>query len=168
MRKVILHLAARYGTKVVDTSSEVTDSGQIGHWAAMPTHRILVSDKKEQPKLIRQAYANHSPMFIAVDEIGHHGDADVVASTVDREAGMVATCHGETLTNVVNTPTFWSVMGAMREQGLTRQRMTEATFDVAVAVRGVGRFVSHDRMSQAVDEVLAGRSGRRGGRSAAR
>ncbi|PTA66607.1 hypothetical protein C8263_17040 [Deinococcus arcticus] len=110
--------------------------------------------------MIRQAYANHSPMFIAVDEIGHHGDADAVASTVDRGVGMVATCHGETLANVVNTPTFWPVMGAIREHGLERQRRTEATFDVAVEVRGVGRFVVHDRVSQAVDEVLAGREPR--------
>ena len=120
----------------------------------------MVSDKKYQPELIRQAYANHSPMFLAVDEIGHHGDADAVASTVDRGVGMVATCHGTTIANVVNTPTFWPVMGAIREHGLSRQRMTEATFDVAVEVRGVGRFMVHDRVNEAIDDVLAGREPR--------
>ena len=78
-----------------------TSAEPIGYWATMPACRILVSDKKVQPELIRQASANHSPMFIAIDEIGHHGDADAVASTVDRGVGMVATCHGETLANVV-------------------------------------------------------------------
>lgn len=108
LREVIPHLALRYGTKVVvvDTSSEVTGAGQIGHWATLPARRILVSDKKSQPELIRQAYANHSPSFIAVNEIGHHGDAAAIASTIDRGIGMVATCHGETLTNVVNTTTL--------------------------------------------------------------
>lgn len=99
-------------------------------------------------------------MITEVADLVHHGDADAVASTVDRGVGMVATCHGETLTNVVNTPTFWPVMGAIREHGLTRQRMTDPTFDVAVEVRGVGHFVVHDRVAEAVDEVLAGRTPR--------
>lgn len=51
-------------------------------------------------------------------------------------------------------------MGAIREHGMTRQRMTEACFDVAVKVRGVGRFIVHDRVTEAVDEVLAGREPR--------
>lgn len=162
LREVIRHLALRSGTKVVvvDTSSEVTGAGRVGHWATQPARRILVSDKKSQPELIRQAYANHSPSFIAVDEIGHHGDADAVASTIDRGIGMVATCHGETLANVVNTATFWPIMGAIREHGITRQRMTEASFDVAVEVRGVGRFIVHERVTEAIDEVLAGREPR--------
>jgi len=69
---------------------------------------------------------------------------------------MVATCHGETITNVVNTPIFWPVMGAIREHGYSRQRMTKPSFDVAVEVRGVGRFVIHEDVTTAVDQVLAG------------
>ncbi|MGY2894926.1 AAA family ATPase [Deinococcus sp. UYEF24] len=158
LREVIRHLALRYSTKVmvVDTSAEVTGAGQAGHWAAMPARRILVTNKSQQPELIRQAYANDNPMIIAVDEIGHHGDADAIASTIDRGVGMIATCHGETITNVVNTQTFWPVMGAIREHGYERQRMTKASFDVAVEVRGVGRFIVQDDVTAAVDQVLAG------------
>ena len=127
----------------------------------MPARRIPVSDKKVSLEPIRRASANHSPRFIAVDEIGHHGDADAVASTVNRGVGMVATCHG-TLANVVNTQTFWPVMGAIREHRMERRRMTEASFDVAAEVRGVGRFIVHERVkrsmkcSQAVNRVAAG------------
>ena len=107
----------------------------------MTTRRILVTDKKQQPKLIRQAYANHNPIITMVHEIGHHGDADAIASTI---------------TNVVNTPIFWPMMGAVREQGYLRQRMTEPPFDIAVEVRGVGRFVIHDDVTAAVDQIIAG------------
>ena len=73
-------------------------------------------------------------MLIGVDEIGHHGDAEAIASTVDRRVGMVATCHDETITTVVNTPIIWPVMGAVREYGHVRQRLTSPSFDVAVEV----------------------------------
>ncbi|PJI53856.1 AAA family ATPase, partial [Methylobacterium radiotolerans] len=38
LREVLRHLAQRYGSRVVivDTSSEVTGAGVIGHWATMP------------------------------------------------------------------------------------------------------------------------------------
>jgi len=55
---------------VVDTSAEVTASGQAGHRATLPARRILVTDKKQHPELIRQTYANHNPMIIAVNELG--------------------------------------------------------------------------------------------------
>lgn len=162
LREVLRHLAQRYGSRVVivDTSSEVTGAGVIGHWATMPARRILVTVKTEQAELIRQAYANHSPMYIGVDEMGHHNDADAVASTVDRGVGMIATCHGETLTNVVTTQTFWPVMGDIREVAGERKRMIAPTFDVAVEVRGVGRFVVHNRVAEAVDSILAGGTAR--------
>ena len=51
-------------------------------------------------------------------------------------------------------------MGAIREHGMERRRMTEASFDVAVEARGVGRFIVHERLSEAVDQVLAGREPR--------
>ncbi len=51
---------------VVDTSA----AGQAGHWDTLPARRILVTDKKQQPELIRQTYANHNPMIIAVNELG--------------------------------------------------------------------------------------------------
>lgn len=162
LREVIRHLALRYGTKVaiVDSNSEVTGAEQIGHWATPPARRILISDKKSQPKLIRQACAHHSPSFIAVNAIGYYGDADATTSTIDRGVGMVVTCHGESLTNVVNIPTFWSVIGALREHGVTRQRMTKASFDVAVEVSGVDHFIVHGRVTKAVNETLAGREPR--------
>lgn len=135
----------------MDTSLEITGAGQKGHWATKPAPRILVTNKKGQAELIRQAYANHNPIIIGVDEMGHHGDAQAIADTTRRRVDMIATCHGETLTNVVNTETSWPVLGNIREVGLTR-----AASDVAALVRGVGRDVVHENIAQAVDEVLAG------------
>lgn len=162
LREVLRHLAMRYGSRVVivDTSSEVTGAGIVGHWATMPARRILVTVKTAQAELIRQAYANHSPMFLGVDEIGHHDDAHAIAATVDRGVGMIATCHGETLTNVVTTDTFWPVMGDIREVNGERMRMVAPTFEVAVEVRGVGRFVVHEQVAQSIDAILAGETPR--------
>lgn len=158
LREIIRHLAQRYGSSVVivDTSSEITGSGIISHWATYPARRILVTNKSEQAELIRQAYANHSPRYMAVDEIGHHGDADAIASTKARGVGMIAICHGYTLNDVVRSPVFWPVLGDIREVGVTRQRLNPATFDVAVEVRGIGRFVVHTDVSRAVDDCLTG------------
>ncbi len=158
LREVIRHLALRYGTKVVvvDTSTEVTGAGQAGHGVTKLARRILATEKKLPPELIRQADATPTPMIIEVDEIGHHGDAAAVDSMLDRGVGMVATCHGETITKLVNTPIFWPVMGAIREHGLLRQRMTSPSFDLAVEVRGKGRFIVHNDVALAVDQVIAG------------
>ena len=57
-------------------------------------------------------------------------------------------------------------MDAIHEHGIERRRMTEASFDVAVEVRGVGCFIEHERVSEAVNKLLAGREprGRRVGK----
>ena len=47
-------------------------------------------------------------------------------------------------------------MGAGREHGHLGQRRTSPSFDVAVEVRGKGRFIVHNDVALAVDQVIAG------------
>lgn len=158
LREVVRLRAQRFKASVVviDTSGEVCGEGLYPHPAIFPAVRIQVGNKSMQPELIRQALANHGPKVCVVDEIGYHDDAEVLQMTADRGVDITCTAHGRTLRNVVDNPKIWPLLGYIELDKTTRQRyrITDPTFDLAIEVRGKGKFYVHDRVTDSIDALL--------------
>lgn len=158
-RDIVRIAASMFGPSVVviDTSNELGGDGRIAHPVIDPARRIQVPSTDRQAEMIRQGLANHGPSLIVVDEIGYHGDVAVIETTGRRGVRVIATCHGETLMDVLNNPMFWPLLGHFQTlSDGSRQRIGKAVFGVAVEVHGKGKMVVHPDLSYSIDCMLTG------------
>jgi stage III sporulation protein SpoIIIAA len=137
---------------IVDTSNEIAGDGAVPHPIIGSARRMMVGDPRKQASIILQAITNHSPETIVVDEIGYHGDVEVLETARRRGVDVVATVHGEDFRDVLENPVLKPLLGYPDlEHG---KRLTRPVFRVGIAVLAKGVYKVYPDFQTAVDQAL--------------
>jgi stage III sporulation protein SpoIIIAA len=137
---------------IVDTSNEIAGDGTVPHPIIGSARRMMVGDPRKQASIILQAITNHSPETIVVDEIGYHGDVEVLETARRRGVDVVATVHGEDFRDVLENPVLKPLLGYPDlEHG---KRLTRPVFRVGIAVLAKGVYKVYPDFQAAIDQAL--------------
>lgn len=137
---------------IVDTSNEIAGDGTIPHPIIGSARRMMVGDPRRQANVIMQAITNHSPETIVVDEIGYHGDVEVLETARRRGVDIVATVHGEDLRDVLENPVLRPLLGYPDLE--TGKRLTRPIFQIGIAVLDKGLYKIYPDFTTAIDQAL--------------
>ncbi len=155
LRDICRILGEVHGPKViiVDTSNEIAGDSPVPHPFIYPARRLQVGDPRRQAEVLLQAVANHSPRVVVADEIGYHGDVDIIRTMGRRGVDIVATAHGRSLLEVLENSVLWPLLGDYTPE---RGRLTQPVFRVALEVVDRGRYRVHPDLAQALDALTTG------------
>ena len=156
---------------VVDTSNEIAGDGDIPHPGIGRARRMQVARTAEQHAVMIEAVENHMPEVIVIDEIGTELEAAAARTIAERGVQLVATAHGNSLSNLLVNPTLSDLVGGIQTVTLgdeeARRRHTQKsilerkappTFDVVVEQQSWQELVVHRDVADTVDSMLRGQS----------
>ena len=154
---------------VIDTSNEIAGDGDIPHPAIGRARRMQVARPELQHQVMIEAVENHMPEVIVIDEIGTELEAQAARTIAERGVMLVATAHGNELTNLVKNPTLSDLVGGIesvtlgdeearrrRTQKTVLERAAEPTFPLAVEMHSRHRWLVHRDVARTVDLLLRG------------
>jgi stage III sporulation protein SpoIIIAA len=154
---------------VVDTSNEIAGDGDIPHPGIGRARRMQVARTAEQHAVMIEAVENHMPQVIVIDEIGTELEAAAARTIAERGVQLVATAHGNSLSNLLVNPTLSDLVGGIQTVTLgdeeARRRHTQKsilerkappTFDVVVEQQSWEELVVHRDVADTVDNMLRG------------
>ncbi|MFZ9752722.1 MAG: AAA family ATPase [Cyanobium sp.] len=175
LREIARVLADELGKRVVviDTSNEIAGDGDIPHPAIGRARRMQVARPELQHQVMIEAVENHMPEVIVIDEIGTEREAQAARTIAERGVMLVATAHGNELTNLIKNPTLSDLVGGIqsvtlgdeearrrRTQKTVLERAAEPTFPLAVEMHSRQRWLVHRDVAATVDRLLRGQSSR--------
>ncbi len=159
---------------VVDTSNEIAGDGDIPHPGIGRARRMQVARTVEQHAVMIEAVENHMPEVIVIDEIGTELEAAAARTIAERGVQLVATAHGNSLSNLLVNPTLSDLVGGIQtvtlgdEEARRRhthhtqksilERKAPPTFDVVVEQQSWQELVVHRDVADTVDSMLRGQS----------
>ncbi len=156
---------------VVDTSNEIAGDGDIPHPGIGRARRMQVARTAEQHAVMIEAVENHMPQVIVIDEIGTELEAAAARTIAERGVQLVATAHGNSLSNLLVNPTLSDLVGGIQTVTLgdeeARRRHTQKsilerkappTFDVVVEQQSWQELVVHRDVADTVDTMLRGQT----------
>ena len=154
---------------VVDTSNEIAGDGDVPHPAIGRARRMQVANTSLQHKVMIEGVENHMPEVIVIDEMSTELEALAARTIAERGVQLVATAHGNSLSNVVSNPTLADLVGGTqtvtlgdiearrrRTQKTVLERKHEPTFDIVVEIRERNVVAIHPEVGTAVDRMLRG------------
>lgn len=154
---------------VVDTSNEIAGDGDIPHPGIGRARRMQVARTVEQHAVMIEAVENHMPEVIVIDEIGNELEAAAARTIAERGVQLIATAHGNSLSNLLVNPTLSDLIGGIQTVTLgdeeARRRHTQKsilerkappTFDVVVEQQSWQELIVHRDVSETVDSILRG------------
>ncbi|MGY8881833.1 MAG: AAA family ATPase, partial [Dehalococcoidia bacterium] len=154
---------------VVDTSNEIAGDGDVPHPAIGHARRMQVANTSLQHKVMIEGVENHMPEVIVIDEMSTELEALAARTIAERGVQLVATAHGNTLSNVMSNPTLADLVGGQqtvtlgdiearrrKTQKTVLERKHEPTFDIVVEIRERNAVAIHPEVSTAVDRMLRG------------
>ena len=171
LREVARVLAddVRMRVVIVDTSNEIAGDGDIPHPAIGRARRMQVVTPALQHSVMIEAVENHMPQVIIIDEMGTELEAAAARTIAERGVQLIATAHGNTLSNLVLNPTLSDLIGGVqtvtlgddearrrRTQKSVLERKSPPTFDVVVEIQSWDRVAVHDNVARVVDAMLRG------------
>ncbi len=104
---------------VVDTSNEIAGDGDIPHDGIGSARRMQVPSPNLQHQVMIEAVENHMPEAIIIDEIGTDLEAAAARTIAERGVQLIATAHGNTLTNLIMNPTLSDLVGGIQSVTLS-------------------------------------------------
>jgi len=171
LREIARVLADEAGKRVVvvDTSNEIAGDGDIPHPGIGRARRMQVARTAEQHAVMIEAVENHMPQVIVIDEIGTELEAAAARTIAERGVQLVATAHGNSLSNLLMNPTLSDLVGGIQTVTLgdeeARRRHTQKsilerkappTFDVVVEQQSWDEVTLHRDVAETVDAMLRG------------
>ena len=175
LREIARVLADDLGKRVVviDTSNEIAGDGDIPHPAIGRARRMQVARPELQHQVMIEAVENHMPEVIVIDEIGTELEAQAARTIAERGVMLVATAHGNELSNLIKNPTLCDLVGGIqsvtlgdeearrrRTQKTVLERAADPTFPLAVEMHSRHRWLVHRDVARTVDLLLRGQSAR--------
>jgi hypothetical protein len=158
---------------VIDTSNEIAGDGDIPHPAIGRARRMQVARPELQHQVMIEAVENHMPEVIVIDEIGTELEAQAARTIAERGVMLVATAHGNALSNLLKNPTLSDLVGGIesvtlgdeearrrRTQKTVQERAAEPTFPLAVEMHSRHRWLVHLDVAATVDLLLRGQVAR--------
>ena len=171
LREIARVLADDLGKRVVviDTSNEIAGDGDIPHPAIGRARRMQVARPELQHQVMIEAVENHMPEVIVIDEIGTELEARAARTIAERGVTLVATAHGNALSNLIKNPTLCDLIGGIesvtlgddearrrRSQKTVLERAAEPTFSMAVEMHSRSHWAVYREVGRAVDALLRG------------
>ena len=154
---------------VVDTSNEIAGDGDVPHPAIGRARRMQVANTSLQHNVMIEGVENHMSEVIVIDEMSTELEALAARTIAERGVQLVATAHGNTLSNVVSNPTLSDLVGGTqtvtlgdiearrrRTQKTVLERKHDPTFDIVVEIRERNVVTVHPEVGIAVDRMLRG------------
>ena len=154
---------------IVDTSNEIGGDGDIPHPGVGRSRRMQVSRPELQHQLMIEAVENHMPEVIVIDEIGTALEAEAARTIAERGVQLIATAHGNTLSNLMQNPTLSDLIGGIESvtlgdeearrrhtQKTVLERRSPPTFHSLVEIQSFTRVAVHEDIAQTVDALLRG------------
>jgi stage III sporulation protein SpoIIIAA len=175
LREIARVLADDLGKRVVviDTSNEIAGDGDIPHPAIGRARRMQVARPELQHHVMIEAVENHMPEVIVIDEIGTELEAQAARTIAERGVMLVATAHGNELSNLIKNPTLSDLVGGIqsvtlgdeearrrRTQKTVLERAADPTFVLAVEMHNRHRWLVHRDVARTVDLLLRGQRAR--------
>jgi len=108
---------------VVDKTSEIAGATNEAHPAIGPCRWVPVDDPKNQHAFMRLAVENLSPDTVMVDEISTSQECDSAKTISQRGVQLVATCHGKSMTELVNDEDRSGLVGGVKSVTLSKQEV---------------------------------------------
>ena len=99
---------------VVDKTSEIAGASSEAHPAVGPCRWTPVDDPRNQHAFMRLAVENLSPDTVMVDEISTAQECDSAKTISQRGVQLVATCHGKSITELVNDEDRSGLVGGVK------------------------------------------------------
>ena len=170
LREAARVLAENKRVVIVDTSNEIGGDGDIPHSAVGRARRMQVTEPSLQHEVMIEAVENHMPEVIVIDEIGRELEAIAARTIAERGVQLVATAHGNTLSNLMLNPTLRDLIGGIesvtlgddeaRRRGTQKtvlERRAPPTFEVVVEIKDWDHVAVHNDVAEAVDGLLRNR-----------
>ena len=130
---------------------------------------MQVARPELQHHVMIEAVENHMPEVIVIDEIGTELEARAARTIAERGVTLVATAHGNALSNLIKNPTLCDLVGGIesvtlgddearrrRSQKTVLERAAEPTFTMAVEMHSRSRWAVYREVGRAVDALLRG------------
>ncbi|XP_041460016.1 uncharacterized protein LOC121411387 [Lytechinus variegatus] len=151
---------------IIDTLSEIAGEGDIPHQSVGTARRLQVIERNLQHTVMREAYQNHRPKVVIIDEISSLEDAKTCLTMRLHGIQLIAGVHGQTIADVLLNPALAPITGATMESSTVdnpggkkvRLRTGPAVFNVVVEMLEKERWVIHWDFSWAIDALLPGGS----------
>ena len=171
LREISRLMADEIGKRVivVDTSNEIAGDGDYPHSAIGKARRMQVRQPEYQKDIMIEAVENHTPEVIVVDEIGTEAEAQAARTIAERGVMLIATCHGNTLENLIKNPTLSDLVGSIQSvtlgddeakrrgsQKTVLEREKQPTFDIVIEIIDRNTLAIYKDTAEAVDYILRG------------
>ncbi|MBT4072113.1 MAG: AAA family ATPase [Chloroflexi bacterium] len=171
LREVARVLADEVNKRVVivDTSNEIAGDGDVPHPAIGRARRMQVPSTPQQHQVMIEAVENHMPEAVIIDEMSTEAEAMAARTIAERGVQLIATAHGNTLSNLVSNPTLSDLVGGTqtvtlgdiearrrRTQKTVLERKHKPTFEVVVEIQDFYRVGVHGDVGTVVDTMLRG------------
>ena len=169
LREAARVLADDLGKRVVivDTSNEIGGDGDIPHPGVGRSRRMQVPRPELQHQLMIEAVENHMPEVIVIDEIGTALEAEAARTIAERGVQLIATAHGNTLSNLMQNPTLSDLIGGIESvtlgdeearrrhtQKTVLERRSPPTFQSLAEIQSFTRVAVHEDIARTVDALL--------------
>lgn len=89
---------------VVDTSMEIAGHGRAAHGCIGDARRMAVPRREIQYQILMEAYSNHGPKVIIIDELGTEPEVKAARAVAERGVSLIATGHGRNLQSIISNP----------------------------------------------------------------
>lgn len=123
---------------------------------------MQVIEGNVQHKVMSQAYQNHKPEIVIIDEISSLEDAEKTLDMKLRGIQLIAGVQGKTLADVLLNTALTPITGGIQEsvghpgEVPGRLRTGPVVFDVLVEMFDMERWIIHWDLQWAIDAVLPG------------
>nr|WCH56150.1 hypothetical protein [Calliblepharis sp.] len=154
---------------IIDTSNEIAGDGDIPHPAIGRARRMQVARPELQHQVMIEAVENHMPEVIIIDEIGTELEALAARTIAERGVQLVGTAHGNYLASLIKNPTLSDLIGGIQyvtlgddeakrrgSQKSILERKAVPAFQVAIEMHQRNNWVVHEKLDEAVDQILQG------------
>lgn len=157
LRRLCFDLGRVFGKYVVviDSANELGGDSIKPHPALGDVRRFRVENPRSQAETIYRAVANHYPLIVVIDELRERQEVEAVVQAVSRGVKPIATVHGYSLSQVMDNPANWAVLGLSLVDGICR-RMRASIFECLVVIETPERYRVYLDADSAIDATLRG------------
>ena len=154
---------------IVDTSNEIAGDGDIPHYGIGNARRMQVEKTNMQHKVMIEAVENHNPEVIVIDEISTKEEAEAARTIAERGVQLIATAHGNKLTNLMQNPTLCDLIGGIEPvtlgdeeakrrgtQKIVLERRSPPTFNTLVEIQSFTSVAVYKDIGTTIDKILRG------------
>lgn len=152
---------------VIDTSNEISGTGDSPHIAIGKARLLTVPKTKLQHEIMLEAVENHMPQIIIIDEISTKLESLAVKIIAEKGVKLIGTVHGSCLENIINNPDLSQLIGDVGyvtlSDELARQRKIQksllerkgnSSFNILVELYKKNEWIIHENLNQSIDRSI--------------